>query len=210
MNVLNVSVCKLVLLAYWKNLIQKMKHCTHIKALFVFAICAVCSTSLLGHYHVWKSGLDYDQEIDDIRQWAADNFSDGQNGDLDYWELKAFELDIDHDGIPEVFLTTPKLHGTGGGPHLVFRKDKLVYFYIGQLGGREQTMRVLPLGSDGTPRVMTFGGNGGSSGIASVWKNDGKRFVPVSTEVIRSGDSGTEEGRKRFEELFGKPTLLTP
>jgi len=156
------------------------------------------------HYHVWKLDETYEQPIADITQWAADNFSDGPCGEKNYWNLEMFELDLNHDEKPEVFVTTPRLHGTGGGPHLVFQKHTQGHVYIGQLGGRQHTMRVLPLGTDGLPRIMTFWNNGGGSGTASVWKNDGKRFIRVSSEVIRSGDSGTEEGRKRFNELFGK------
>lgn len=155
-------------------------------------------------YDVWKSGVGWDKPISDVDQWAADNFSDAPDGETDYWKLQKFNLDIDHDGIPEVFVTSLRLHGNGGGPHLVFQKRGQSYYYIGQLPGRKHTMRVLPIGADGLPRVMTFSNSGEGSGVASVWKWDGKGFTRLSSEVIHSGDSGMEEGRRRFEELFGK------
>jgi len=186
---------------------NEMKVSLSILMLIMLIGCAHQPPRASVHYHVWKLDEAYEQPITDIKQWAADNFSDGPNGEKDYWKPEMFQLDIDHDTIPEVFVTTPRLHGNGGGPHLVFRKHTQGHVYIGQLGGRQHTMRVLPLGSDGLPRIMTFWKNGGGSGTASVWKNDGKRFIRVSSEVIRSGDSGTEEGRKRFDELFGEKSI---
>jgi hypothetical protein len=181
-----------------------MKMLFSILMLVMLAGCANQPPQIQVHYNVWKLENTYDQPIADIMQWAADNFADGPNVKKDYWSLEMFELDINHDDIPEVFVTTPRLHGTGGGPYLVFRKHTQGHLYIGQLGGRQHNMRVLPLGPDGLPRIMTFWNNGGGSGTASVWKNDGTRFIQVSSEVIRSGDSGTEEGRKRIDELFGE------
>ena len=181
-----------------------MKIALFIATLFVLVGCTRPRATSSAHYHVWKLDGAYEEPITDIKQWAADNFSDGPNAEQDYWKLEMFELDIDHDKIPEVFVTTPRLHGNGGGPHFVFQKRKEGYFYIGRLDGSQHTMRVLPLGSDHLPRIMTFWNNGGGSGTASISKNNGKRFIQVSSEVIRSGDSGTEEGRKRFEALFGK------
>ena len=64
-------------------------------------------------------------------------------------------------------------------------------------------MVVLPVGANGHPQIMTFSGGGGGRGIASVWEWDGRSFEKTSSEVFRSGDSGTEEGRRRFAELFG-------
>lgn len=155
------------------------------------------------YFHVWKLGENYDEPIFDIDQWAAENFSDGPNGEPGYWKLERFDLDIDQDGIPEMFVTSPRLHGTGGGPHLIFQKRGHAYYYSGQLPGRKPTMRVLSPGEDGLPRIMTFWNNGGGSGTASVWTWDGRGFTQESTEEIRSGDSVTDEGRRRFEELFG-------
>ncbi|MCK5806004.1 MAG: hypothetical protein KAI66_24445 [Lentisphaeria bacterium] len=154
----------------------------------------------MAYYHTWKLDEVYDEPINDIAQWATDNFGDGPN---DYWQVEMFDLDIDHDGIPETFVTCPSLHGNGGGPHLVFRKHGDVYLYIGQLGGRKATMRVLPLGTDGLPRIRTFWNNGGGSGTTGIFTNNGERFILLSSEEIRSGDSGTEEGRRRFETFFG-------
>lgn len=156
------------------------------------------------HYHIWKQGGVYHEPIADPDQWAADNFSDAPNAAKDDWRIERFELDIDYYGVPEVFLTTPRLHGNGGGPHLVFQKRGKFYFYAGQLPGRRNTMRTLSVDPDGHPRIMTFWNDGGGRGTASVWKWDGKVFQLISSEVIWSGDSGTEEGRQRFDELFGK------
>ena len=169
----------------------------------------VCSNSMsrglaTEYYHVWKLDAAYDKPISDPEQWAADNFSDKPNAAKDDWKIERFELDIDHDGLPELFLTTPRLHGNGGGPHLVFQKRGKFHFYGGQLSGRTNTIRGVPVDADGPPRIMTFWNDGGGRGTASVWKWDGKVFQRISSEVIWSGDRGTEEGRRRFDELFGK------
>ena len=156
------------------------------------------------YHHVWKLEAVYHQPIFDPDQWAADNFSDAPNAAKDCWRIERFELDIDHDGVPELFVTTPRLHGTGGGPHLVFQKRGRFYLYGGHLPGSKHTMRVLPADADGHPQIMTFSGAGGGRGAASVWKWEGRSFEEISSEVIRSGDSGTEEGRRRFAELFGR------
>jgi hypothetical protein len=182
------------------------------KAAHIFPlICLlwVCSNSMsrglaAEYYHVWKLDAAYDKPIPDPEQWAADNFSDAPNAAKDDWKIERFELDLNHDGVPEVFLTTPRLHGTGGGTHLVFQKRGEFYFYGGQISGRKHTIRVLPVEADGRPRIMTFWSDGGGRGTASVWKWDGKAFQAISSEAIWSSDNGTEEGRRRFEELFGK------
>ncbi len=181
-----------------------MKITIFISLVILLSGCAQPPSKPIAHYHTWTLDEVYEQPISDIEQWAADNFGDGPGADKDYWKPELFTLDINHDGTDEVFLTTARLHGTGGGPHLVFKKHPQGYIYIGQLGGRQHTMRVLPLGSDGLPRIMTFWNHGGGSGTAAIWKNDGKRFIQVSSEIIHSGDSGTEEGRRRFVELFGE------
>jgi hypothetical protein len=181
-----------------------MKRIFFMLILFVLPGCASSTVTSPEYCHIWKLDEVYEEPIYDLKQWADDNFADQPNEKRGYSNLKMFELDIDHDDMPETFVTSLHLHGSGGGPFLVFKKRNNAYFYIGSLGGRQHTMRVLPLGADHLPRIMTFWCYSASSGTASVWKNDGQRFILVSSEVICSGDSGTEQGRERFEELFGK------
>lgn len=156
------------------------------------------------YYHVMELDLQFDEPIADLDQWVADNFADEPNASVDFHKPERFELDLDHDGTPEVFLTSTRLHGTGGGPHLVFQRRGDEFRYAGQLPGRRHTIRVLPVGPDGHARVRTWWSGGAGYGIATLWKWDGRGFTQLSSEDIQAGDSGTEEGNRRFEELFGE------
>ena len=119
-------------------------------------------------------------------------------------QLESFEADIDHDGIPELFVTSATTRGNAGASYLVFRRAGRTYFYIGEIGLHRQAFRILPLGADRRPRVLIYWRHGGGEGTFAVLTNDGRKFRTVSSEVIHPGDSGTDEGRRKYEEAFGK------
>lgn len=150
--------------------------------------------------HVWKSGSSYSLVISDPLAWSADQFADSPNASIKEAQLESFEVDIDHDCIPELFVTSRHLLGQALGPYLGFRRSGSRFYYIGCLGMNRHSFRVLPLGPDKHPRVLVYwragGGETGSGTLATV-SNDGRRFNTVHTEEI----SG-EEANRRYEQAF--------
>jgi hypothetical protein len=143
--------------------------------------------------------------IADIVEWAKANMRSGSDLEqgLPSLNLRVFPLDIDHDGIPEVFVATIKLHGNGGGPYEVFKKKKGHYWRLGSIdGSSEGCTKSLPLSAEGRPRILTWLRGGAGGGVALTWENRRNRFYMVSKEEIHAGDSGTKEGNRRFKELF--------
>lgn len=68
------------------------------------------------HCHVWKLQSVFLDPIADPEQWAADNFSDTPNAVKQDWKIDRFELDLDRDGVPELFLTTPACRAAVADP----------------------------------------------------------------------------------------------
>ena len=67
-----------------------------------------------------------------------------------------------------------------------------------------RALRVLPLAEDGSLRVITFERLSGHEGLIVWWTSEDHEFVALSKERIYPGDSGTEEGRRRYQEVFGE------
>src|SRR5947207_231593 len=55
---------------------------------------------------VWKSDSTYSRRISDPVAWSAAQFSDSPNASVADARLESFEADIDHDGVPELFITS--------------------------------------------------------------------------------------------------------
>jgi hypothetical protein len=152
---------------------------------------------------VWKGGSVYQAPISDPRKWAAEQFLDRPNASVEEARLTEFELDIDFDGIPELFVGSFTTFGNAGGAYLVFRIRGSMFYYIGCLGLHPKAIRALPPGPDGSPRLVLYWRDNCCKGTLYTLKNDGKKFVILSRKVIYPGDGGTEEGRKEYKELFG-------
>lgn len=162
-----------------------------------------CSPPRPAWISAWKGDAPFSRPISDPLAWAATQFLDSPNATVETARLESFEADIDHDGIDELFVTSATTTGNAGGSHLVFRRAGRVFFYIGQIGLRRDVFRVLPLGEDHRPRLLVYERLSGTEGALAIFTNDGRRFRIVRSETIRGGDSGTDEGRRRFAEALG-------
>jgi len=162
-----------------------------------------CSSPRPSWASVWKGGEPYLRPISDPFAWAATQFLDSPDATVEAARLESFEADIDHDGVGELFITSATTAGNAGGSYLAFRKEGRAFFYIGQIGLSRDVFRVLPLGEDYRPRLLVYERLSGMEGTLAVFTNDGRTFRIVLSETIRGGDSGTDEGRRKFAEAFG-------
>ena len=165
-----------------------------------------CSSPQAKWVSVWKMGAPYSHLISDPLAWSATQFLDSPIATVGDAQLETFEADIDHDGIPELFVTSATTRGNAGASWLVFRTAEHRFAYIGEIGLKRESFRVLPLGADHRPRLLVYWRHGGGEGTLAVLTNDGRAFRTVSSEVIHPDDSGTEEGRRKYEDAFGKET----
>lgn len=140
--------------------------------------------------------------------WAATQFLDSSKASVEEAQLEKFEADINHDGTPEWFVTSWRLHGNALGPYLVFRRAGSRFRYIGQLGMQWSLLKVLPPGPDEQPRVMTCVRNDGGelrSLTFTLWSNDGSRFVEMQSEELAG-----EAAQRRYGEIFSRNSKLNP
>jgi hypothetical protein len=147
-------------------------------------------------------GPSEDHPAADLLEWAADNLRGWRSVFLEGGTAKSHEVDIDHDGRPELFVWSRGSMGMAGGAYLVFRFDDRGYRFIGDLASGPY--RPLPLGTDGRPRIATYWRHNAEEGSILIYANDGRKFVCLSGEVVFSRDDGSEEpDERRFRELFG-------
>ena len=129
--------------------------------------------------------------------------------DVDAWAcsllgtnpLESRRIDIDGDGVGELFVSQPVHHGTGGNSHLIFREGRRGFHYLGRL----DFGALRPMGKDdhGRVRVLTTGSMGGGECmvIIEVLLSDG--FHSAASRVLPCGDSATDgEGGRLFRLLF--------
>lgn len=116
------------------------------------------------------------------------------------------QIDLNHDGVDELFLGWNAAGGRNGMPFLVFRKSETGYLFLGDLfmRGDFRGFKVLPLSEDGRLRFAQYWAHGGCEGTIAISTHDGTMFSVVKSEKICAGDSGTEQGNMRFKEVFGE------
>ena len=116
------------------------------------------------------------------------------------------QLDLDHDGVDELFLGWPAAGGRNGMPFVVFRQSNSGYLFLGELFARKdlRLFKVLPLSENNQIRFAQYWAHGGCEGTIAISTHDGARFKVVSTEKVCAGDAGTDEDNKRLKEVFGE------
>ena len=114
-------------------------------------------------------------------------------------------LDLNHDGIDELLLGWPASRGRNGMPFLVFQKSDDGYAFLGEIFARQDFtgFKVLPLSENNQIRFAQYWAHGGCEGTIAITEHNGTRFSVVKSEQICAGDGGTDEGNKRFREVFG-------
>ena len=139
--------------------------------------------------------------IHDPMGWTRRYFAELVREEEHAFALDAYEKDLDHDGIPELFVTSPSLCGNAGGLQLVFKQQKSGYRLMGEVNFYPRLLRVLPLDREGRPRFVTYWHLSCWEGnLIWITYKDGQ-FVRTKTEYIQPGDQGTEEGNRRYREV---------
>jgi len=129
--------------------------------------------------------------------------------DVDAWScsllgttpLESRRIDIDGDGVGELFISQPAHHGTGGNSYLVFREGRRGFSYLGRLCFG--SLRPMATDGHGRVRVLTSSWMGGGECmvIIQVLKPDG--FHSAASRVLPCGDSATDgEGGRLARLLF--------
>lgn len=129
--------------------------------------------------------------------------------DVDAWScsllgtnpLESRRIDIDGDGVGELFISQPAHHGTGGNSYLVFREGRRGFSYLGRLFFK--SLRPMATDDHGRVRVLTSSWMGGGECmvIIQVLQSDG--FHSAASRVLPCGDSATDgEGGRLARLLF--------
>ncbi len=113
--------------------------------------------------------------------------------------LHEFAMDIDHDGKPELFLGSQSERRGGVGPYHVFRGGENGYRQVGTVTIRPKFFKVLPLGTDGRPRVVRYLRSPKGDGVLDTLTLDETGFKIVSGEHLAMVAPGAERIRDMFE-----------
>lgn len=107
--------------------------------------------------------------------------------DVDAWScsllgantLASRRIDIDGDGVGEVFVSQPAHHGTGGNSYLIFSEGRRGFSYLGRLAFG--SLRAMPADGHGRARVLTSSWMGGGECMVTiqVLQSDGFHAVSV-------------------------------
>ena len=118
--------------------------------------------------------------------------------------LTVYREDLDHDGVPEVFIMSQEDMGSAGVcRHLVFKRQGDGYLLIGEVDLSPNGHRVLPLAADGSPQLVTYERMGSAGGMLIWIAYRSGRFVRTQTEWLDSpGDNGTEAVNRRWREVI--------
>jgi hypothetical protein len=115
--------------------------------------------------------------------------------------LESRRIDIDGDGVGELFISQPAHHGNGGNSYLVFREGRRGFSYLGSL--HFATLRAMAADGHGSVRVLTSSPMGGAESMVriQVLRPDG--FHSAASRVLPCGDSATDgEGGRLWSLLF--------
>jgi hypothetical protein len=113
--------------------------------------------------------------------------------------LTQFESDIDHDGIPELFVSSTTIQGNAGSDYFIFQKKGATYSYLGSLFLHPQAFRVLPMETDQKPRMTLYRRSGAGQGTLVMVKYTGHEFAVIQKETIEP----MGKDRARYEQIFG-------
>lgn len=139
------------------------------------------------------------QTIADPVAWSKDHWRNyGFTGSLEQQRY-----DIDHDGVEELFIAATENRGNGGNNFHVFKMIGGDYIVLGEVFFHPKAFRVLPLSDEGAIQFVTYHRSSATEGTLAWWTYQNGEFQTTRTETIHPGDGGTDEGRRRYAELFG-------
>ena len=140
------------------------------------------------------------QVISDPGSWAKAHFEKriGSAG-----TLSSYAHDLDRDGTDDLLIATTAGAGNGGSPHLAFKGVEAGYVLLGDLFMHPRAFRVLAPSEECNARLVIYQRLGGSEGDIVWLVSRNGQFIEERRERIHPGDGGTDEGRQRYEEVFG-------
>lgn len=122
-----------------------------------------------------------------------------------YRERGVREMDLDHDGINELFVDHPRTLGNAGLNHTIYRRQGDRYQRVGTLFFHPLAIKVLAPTDEHPIRLIRYWRTNASEGSLDTIGYENGEFIVLSKETIYPGDGGTDEGRARYAELFGTP-----
>ncbi len=137
--------------------------------------------------------------------WAQGFFRERFRNDPDLWR---FEMDIDHDGTDDMFVgRATQSSSQNGNSWRVFKRLPGGYRHLGELSFHAdlRNLAILPLDDDGGIRVAQYWQMPGGEESIRVFGHDGTNFVMIRSEVVRVRDGGSEEDKRRYNEILGRP-----
>lgn len=129
--------------------------------------------------------------------------------DVDAWScsllganpLESVRVDIDRDGLAELFISQPAHRGTGGNSHLIFREGRRGFHYLGRLFFG--SLRPMMTDGHGKARVLTSSWMGGGECMVTIHSLHFDGFHSTASRVLPCGDSATDgEGGRLVRLLF--------
>ena len=137
--------------------------------------------------------LEKPDVIESPIDWALGYFLISQG---DGSHIVRTQLDLDNDGVAELFLGWPSVRGRNGMPFVVFKKSGRGYSFLGELFVREdfRGLKVLPPADNDQLRFAQYWAHGGCEGTIQIFTHDGVRFKAVESE----------QGNMRLREIFGE------
>ena len=135
--------------------------------------------------------------LEQVKAWSASQLSILWNQP----HLEIMERDLNQDGTNDLLIAETHMGGTGGNSYLAFERTPKGYRYLGDLAFG--AMRVLPKDESHHQKILTYWHLSCNEGTVALLILDATGFHEFKHTTIHPGDSGTEEGNKIYEELFG-------
>jgi hypothetical protein len=115
--------------------------------------------------------------------------------------LESLWIDIDRDGINELFVSQPAHRGTGGNFYLAFRERRRGFQYLGRLFFG--SLRPIAAEDHERARVLTSSSIGGGECMVAIQVLQSDGFHPVASRALPCGDGAADgEGDRLIRKLF--------
>ena len=102
---------------------------------------------------------------------------------------------------PAIFISDSSTAGTGGNNYMVFNRTNTGLRYLGEIDFG--VCRAVPPDASRNPRLVTYWHLGCAEGDMTLWLLSSHGFTALKSITIHAGDSGTDEGNRIFETIFG-------
>jgi hypothetical protein len=131
-----------------------------------------------------------------VKAWSVSLLSDPSKQ-----SLEIIEKDLNQDGTNDLLVAEKGMAGTGGNSYLAFERTPRGYHYWGHLGFG--AIRVLPKDESHQQKILTWWHLSAGEGGVTLVILDKDGFHEIANATVYAGDSGTEEGNRIADNLFG-------